>query len=76
MRASFAAGIAWGKAKQAVFECIEAALAPMRSRYHSIMADPAQIEQRLQEGAAKARAIAAPFLGELRTAVGLRSRNA
>jgi tryptophanyl-tRNA synthetase len=73
MRAAFATGIAWGEAKQVVFERIEAALAPMRSRYESLVADPAQIEQRLQEGAAKARAIAGPFLGELRRAVGLRS---
>jgi len=73
MRAAFAAGIAWGEAKQVVLGRIEAALAPMRSRYQSLMADPAQIEQRLQEGAAKARAVATPFLGELRRAVGLRS---
>ena len=72
---AFAGGIAWGEAKQVVLERIEAALGPMRSRYQSLIADPAQIEQRLQEGAAKARAIAAPFLGELRRAVGLRSRN-
>jgi len=30
------------------------------------------IERRLQEGAARARAVARPFLGELRRAVGLR----
>jgi tryptophanyl-tRNA synthetase len=72
MRAAFAAGIAWGEAKQALYDLIEAMVAPMRSRYQSLMADPAAIEQRLQEGAAKARMIARPFLAELRQAVGLR----
>jgi tryptophanyl-tRNA synthetase len=72
MRAAFAAGIAWGEAKEALLERIEAELAPMRSRYQSFMADPAGIEQRLQESAARARPIACPFLSELCRAVGLR----
>jgi tryptophanyl-tRNA synthetase len=72
MRAAFAAGIAWGELKEALFERIEATVAPMRSRYQSLIADPAAIELRLQEGAVKARAIARPFLAELREAAGLR----
>jgi tryptophanyl-tRNA synthetase len=72
MRAAFAGGIAWGEAKQALLELIELQLAPMRGRYQSLIADPAGIEQRLQDGAARARAIARPFIGELRRAVGLR----
>jgi tryptophanyl-tRNA synthetase len=71
MRSAFAAGIAWGEAKQALFELIERQVAPMRSRYESLVADPGAIDARLQAGAAKARAIAAPFLGELRAAAGL-----
>jgi tryptophanyl-tRNA synthetase len=35
------------------------------------MADLARIEQQLQEGGARARAVASPFLSELRQAVGL-----
>jgi tryptophanyl-tRNA synthetase len=73
MRVAFARGISWGEAKQAVFERIDAAVAPMRMRYDEFMADPGGIERRLQEGAAKARALAAPFLGELRQATGVRS---
>ena len=72
MRAAFAAGIAWGEAKQILFERIEATVAPMRSRYQSLMADAPRIEELLQDGAVKARAIATPFLGELRRAAGLR----
>jgi len=72
MRAAFAAGVAWGEAKEILFERIEATVAPMRSRYLSLIADPPRIEALLRDGAARARAIAAPFLGELRRAAGLR----
>jgi tryptophanyl-tRNA synthetase len=72
MRAAFAAGIAWGDAKQRLFERIEATLAPLRSRYQSLISDAPRVEALLQDGAARARAIAAPFLGELRRAAGLR----
>ncbi len=73
MRAAFAAGIAWGEAKEALFERIDTTVAPMRERYDELIAQPALIEARLKEGAAKARAISAPFLAELRHAAGLRS---
>jgi tryptophanyl-tRNA synthetase len=73
MRAAFVGGISWNDAKQALFERIDSAIAPMRGRYEEFVADPARIEQRLQEGAAKARALATPFLGELRQAVGVRN---
>ena len=73
MRTAFDEGIAWGEAKQALFERIEAAVAPMREHYLALIAEPARIEKHLHEGAAKARAIATPFLAELRQAVGLRN---
>ena len=76
MRDAFAAGIAWGDAKQALFERIDQAVAPMREHYDQLIAQPALIERKLQEGAAKARAIATPFLGEIRHAVGLRRLDA
>jgi len=66
------AGLAWGEAKQRLFDQIQAEIGPMRARYDALMADPEQIEAVLQKGAAKARAIAAPLLAELREAVGLR----
>ncbi len=72
-RADLRAGLAWGEAKQQLFDLIEAEIAPLRSRYESLMAHPERIEATLMEGAAKARAIAAPLLAELRQAVGLRS---
>src|SRR5690606_40104659 len=66
IRTAFDEGIAWGEAKQALFEQIEAAVAPMREHDLALIAEPARIEKHLHEGAAKARAIATPFLADLR----------
>ncbi|TDM09139.1 MAG: tryptophan--tRNA ligase [Ideonella sp. MAG2] len=71
-RAELRGGLAWGEAKQKLFEQINGQIGPMRERYDALMAHPEEIEAVLQKGAAKARAIAAPFLAELRHAVGLR----
>lgn len=72
MRQAFADGIAWGEAKQRLFERIDAELTPLRERFDALIARPGEIEERLREGARKARALAAPFLAEMRHAVGLR----
>jgi len=72
MHAALRGGLAWGEAKQALFELLDGHLAPMRERYEALMAKPADIEATLQAGAAKARAIATPLLRDLRAAVGLR----
>lgn len=66
-------GLSWGEAKQALLETIDAEVAPMREKYEALMAKPELIEQQLQHGAEKARAIAAPLLKDLRYAVGLRN---
>ena len=71
-REALRAGLGWGEAKQRLFEQINAQIGPMRQRYDALMAEPERIEAILQQGAAKARAIAAPLLAELRQAVGLR----
>jgi tryptophanyl-tRNA synthetase len=70
---ALADGIGWGEAKQVLFERVEADIAPMRERYNELIARPDAIEEILQVGARKARAIAAPMMAELRDAVGLRS---
>jgi len=66
-------GLGWGEAKQRLFDKLNAELAPMRDKYEALIAKPSDIEELLQIGAKKARAIAAPFLETLRDAVGLRS---
>ena len=70
---AFAQGIAWGEAKQALFERIEQEIAPMRAHYAELIANPAQVERILLQGAEKARAEATPYMRQLRSAVGLRS---
>jgi len=72
MKQAFADGIAWGAAKQQCFELINAELADARAIYEELIADPGRIEVCLQEGAQRAREIAAPFMRELRDAVGIR----
>jgi tryptophanyl-tRNA synthetase len=72
-RAALEAGLAWGEAKQQLFQLLEAELGEARERYHALIERPADLEDILLAGAAKARKIATPFLGELREAVGLRS---
>ena len=69
---ALADGIGWGEAKQALFERINAEVAPMRARYDELIAKPVEIEAVLREGAIKARKVATPLLEALRHAVGLR----
>jgi tryptophanyl-tRNA synthetase len=73
LRQQYAEGIAWGDAKQLLFERIDRDVAPMRERYDDLMAHPEKIEQTLLAGAERARQIATPFVRTLRSAVGLRS---
>lgn len=73
MRQAYADGIAWGQAKDMLFERIDREIAPMRRAYQDLMSNPGHIEDVLLAGAAKARQIATPFMAQLRQAVGLRS---
>ncbi|QIL44612.1 tryptophan--tRNA ligase [Acidovorax sp. HDW3] len=72
LRQAYADGIAWGEAKELLFERIDQGIAPLRARYEELMAQPAQVEAILQAGAQRARASATPFMQQLRSAVGLR----
>ncbi|MDD0812196.1 tryptophan--tRNA ligase [Curvibacter sp. RS43] len=76
LRQAYADGIAWGDAKQALFERVDREVAPMRDHYQELLAHPERLEDILQAGAAKARRLATPFLQELRHAVGLRRLSA
>ena len=73
MRQAYAQGIAWGEAKQLLFERVDRELAPMRARYEALMAQPDQVEAALVAGGERARALSRPFIERLRAAVGLRS---
>lgn len=73
LRQQYAEGIAWGDAKQILFERIDREIAPMRERYEYLIAHPAELEEILQAGAVKARKLATPLLQQLRAAVGIRN---
>lgn len=75
-RARLEQGMAWGDAKRELVEMIEQKIGPMRERYEALMARPDSIEDALRHGAAKARALAAPLMDEVRAAVGLRAAQA
>jgi tryptophanyl-tRNA synthetase len=71
IREEYANGIAWGEMKRILFEYINEQIAPARERYVALLEAPEHIEEQLQQGAKKARAVSAPFLQELREAVGI-----
>ena len=72
-RAELVAGLGWGDAKQRLFQLLDSELGEARERYHALIEKPAELEDVLLAGAAKARKVATPFLAQLREAVGLRS---
>ena len=71
-RQAFAQGIAWGDAKQQLFERVDREIAPMRARYDDLIANPADVETILQANATRVRASIADFIVRLRHAVGFK----
>lgn len=71
VEASLAQARGYGDLKAAVGEAVVAALAPVNERYDEIRADEAALEEILADGAAKARAIAANTLADVREAMGV-----
>ncbi len=71
MRQHFSDGIAWGEAKQIVFEHLNSILIEPRERYNELMAQPQKIEDVLQDGAKRAREYSVPFMAQIRDAVGI-----
>jgi tryptophanyl-tRNA synthetase len=64
-------GNGYGAFKSAVAESVIELLRPIQARYAELAADPAEVERLLQDGAERARAIAAPTLARAKAAVGL-----
>ncbi len=73
MSHQFSSGIAWGEAKQLLFELVNSKLERPREIYNELMANPDQIESVLLEGAERARHHSLEFIRELRAAVGIQS---
>ena len=72
LRERYSQGIGWGEMKQILFEYLNTRLSEPRQRYQELLAKPDYVEQVLKKGAARAREHSAPFLAQLRQAVGIR----
>jgi len=66
-----AGGMGWGEAKEELFRAANCELAPIRERYNAIMADIPALDKILEQGAAKARPIAAATVKRFRKAAGI-----
>ncbi len=65
------AGVGWGRFKPALADLAVDKLAPISTEMSRYMDDPAEIDRILADGAARARAIAAPILDKTYEIVGL-----
>jgi tryptophanyl-tRNA synthetase len=72
LRERYAAGAGWGELKENLFEYLDAQLCQPRAEYERLLAAPEHVESVLRAGAERARALAVPFLAEIRRAVGIR----
>jgi tryptophanyl-tRNA synthetase len=69
-----AAGIGYGDLKKDLLAAIQERFAPFREKYDHYQAHPAEIEAVLNDGAKRARELAAPVLAAARKATGLASK--
>ena len=63
----------YGTLKSAVAEAVDEFLRPIRARHAELVADPAEVERLLADGAERARDVAAPTFVRAREAMGLLS---
>ncbi len=66
----------YGHAKLELLQVAERTFGPMRERYDALLADRDMLEDILQAGARRARAVAEPVMERVRSAVGLPTRPA
>ena len=66
-----AGGMGWGDAKEELFRVVNRCLTPIRERYDTIMADIPSLDKILEQGAERARSIAAATVKRFRKAAGI-----
>ena len=66
-----AGGMGWGDAKEELFRVINRELSPIYERYRTIISDIPALDKILEQGAEKARPIAAATVKRLRKAAGI-----
>jgi tryptophanyl-tRNA synthetase len=62
----------WGTVKKHTFQAINSEIGKFRPEYERLMANPQEVEDKLQKGAERVRVIARERISTLRNAVGLR----
>ena len=70
MRKKFEEGIAWGAAKQELFEYLNGHIKGYREVYYKLLDDPGYVQKVLMQGAEKARTVSVPYIKQLRDAIG------
>jgi tryptophanyl-tRNA synthetase len=66
-----AGGMGWGEAKEELFRAANRTLSPLRERFEAIMTDREKLDAILEQGAEKARPIAAATVKRFRKAAGI-----
>lgn len=69
--ADFADARGYGDLKKRVGEVVVETLAPIRERYHELMADPAELDRLLAKGARQAREVSVPKVDAMKEMMGL-----
>jgi len=64
-------GYGWGHAKEALFEALEEELGPKRDKFRTLRENEHVLEELLEKGAERARAIARRTMGRVRQAIGI-----
>ena len=65
-------GIAWGEAKELLFELLEEKISPFRKSYQELIKDRSGLEKILLLGAEKALDVSSPVIKQAREAVGIK----
>ena len=65
-------GIAWGEAKELLFELLEEKISPFRKSYQELIKDRSGLEKILLLGAEKALDVSSPIIKQARKAVGIK----
>jgi tryptophanyl-tRNA synthetase len=66
-----AGGYGWGHAKKALFDAIEASIAPYREKYLALRSDEPELDRVLARGAERAREVALQTMASVRKALGM-----
>jgi len=70
MKKRYQKGIGWGEAKEELFKVANREIAPLREKYDYYMANYAEVENALKDGAQRARAVARQTINRVRKAIG------